>query len=48
MHTGFFDLDDQRVQNLRNFFIEALLNSFSAVFFFMSYDNFYSCKDGCP
>ena len=33
MHTGFFDLDDQRVQNLRNFFIEALLNSFSAVFF---------------
>lgn len=33
MHTGFFDLDDQRVQNLRNCFIEALLNSFSAVFF---------------
>ena len=28
MHTRFFDLAGQRVQNLRNCFIEALLNSF--------------------
>ena len=32
MHTRFFDLDDQRVQNLRNYLVEVLLNSFSIFF----------------
>ena len=34
MHTRFYDLEDQRVQNLRNCLVEVLLNSFSTAFFF--------------
>ena len=34
IHTMFLDLDDQRVQNLRNYLVEVLLNSFSTAFFF--------------